>query len=172
MHSRGAGVSGQFASLPPCCSNLLVDSRSGKRARCQGPARSCVIRADRKGLHYGAVAPCGACSRSGHWQYGNEISDFLIRWQPSQPVSPNSLPRSRDNWEFHSSTSGRGLATGWRDQCPLYPRKRSNSGHSGTSEKCQNRTSLLRQPSLSCRALTSLWRAGRTRETTVSRSMA
>ena len=31
----------------------------------QRPARSCIIRYDGKILHYGAVAPCGTCSRSG-----------------------------------------------------------------------------------------------------------
>jgi hypothetical protein len=73
-HPQGAGVSNQSASLSPRRSNVLVSARPGERARLERPARPCVICDDREILHHGPVAPCRACSGSGHRQRGRKAA--------------------------------------------------------------------------------------------------
>ena len=51
------------------------------------PSRSSIICYDRKTLHHGAIAPCGACSRSSHRQCGKATSGFLNCYRRSRPVS-------------------------------------------------------------------------------------
>ena len=72
------GFPGQPAALSQRRSNTLVNPRPSQRARCQRPARSCIIRYDGEALHNGAVAPCGARSRSRRRQCREKISGFLI----------------------------------------------------------------------------------------------
>ena len=44
----------------------LWSVRIPRRARCQGPARSCLVRDDGEVLHHGAIAPCRARSGARH----------------------------------------------------------------------------------------------------------